>query len=95
MPAHDHSGAANDAIADTIHEMRPSVTQSWMTLKPTLSPLNLGAGAEWMDFLGRIFLKFGDAIAPCQCPSVDAFDGYSTKTLITLQEDMLEGVTCA
>lgn len=94
MPNHDHSDAANNAIADTITDRRPSVTESWLTLKPTLSPLNLGHGDQCMDFFGKIVASYNVAIAPCSCASADTFEGLQAKTLITLRDAMLEATTC-
>lgn len=94
MPAHDHSDAANNAIAEKIHDMRPSVKKSWMTLKPTGSPLNFGEGNECMDFFGRIILLYQQTISPCQCLPVDTFAEYQSETLITFRDAMLEATTC-
>lgn len=92
--AHDHNAAANDAIAETIEDLRRSVTESWMTLKPTESPLNFPSRQEALGFLGEIIRRYREMIEPCTCPGAASFDAYKSKTLIQFRDAIVEATVC-
>ena len=93
--AHDHSVAANNAVSQTIQLMRPGATGSWMLMVPDKAPLNFITVADWMNFLGAILARYGNAITPCAAPAPDDLQGFKSKTLIQLRDAMLEGTQCA
>lgn len=84
---------ANKAIRETVEDMRPSAGGSWMILIPATT-LTMPGRAEWMDFLGRISIRYNNCASPCSGPEAADFASLQAKQLIVLRDAIVEGTTC-